>query len=216
MSDAVPEMKQMPSKAPEVPGPIECDPENSPKKAIEPTSESSDSKDTPAKYRELARDYEKQLQSVLFAAPLAIFVYTLDKVGTIGWGHYWEFLTWVGWGMLLITSGISVFTMTRILIALRAKEEALIDPSDKGKADKANESETEITKYKLGQLYCIVVCFVTLFCAHVSRSIEQNQERALLERKNQLELINQIHELEQKIIDRNKPKAASHSPTDPL
>lgn len=129
------------------------------------------------KLKDLARDYEKQAQAILFAAPIAMLTYTIDKVGTVGLTSCWEWLTWFSWAILALTSVLSGIRLLWIPCTWRARaEEARTGGLPENSTVKANAKavasgrEWWNRQMERGQVAGIALSFLFLFLAHAARS----------------------------------------------
>ena len=129
----------------------------------------------PTDFHQIAREYRKDGQALLLTLPAALFAYSIDRVGVIGFDHIWMWACWLAWASL---AGAAVVAVGRILLIPWLYDQLAISHSVVGILGAnagANHRKYEPLNAKLQwwQLGLIAFGFAALLTAHVSRSISE-------------------------------------------
>lgn len=138
----------------------------------------------PDTLRALGRDYDKQTEALLFAAPIALLAYSFDKAGNIGICSIWETSLWFSWFTLSIGSVLAAYRMLLVPKVWAARATAAANNA----TEEANKLEGRNRCAERAQLVCIALGFILLFIAQAAKSLGESGGRAILRKKEQLEL----------------------------
>lgn len=126
---------------------------------------------------EKAREYQREGVSLMFAIPVALLAFSVNKDGQIGWCPVWMGITWVAWFVLIFATLVSAFRLWLVPATFQRFGAAEFATWEKWNG-----------RVFLAQVVSTSLGFLLLCTAHLAHSIYEEPLRQVRVKETEIEI----------------------------